>query len=89
MKKVKISFLWSQGFQHSVLFSILKSLVNVEIVNIEKADLIIVGPQSKFSFKRKILNLLKKKNKHRKIISQYRFIFIKKEIQTNQVVCQL
>ena len=58
MKKVKVSFLWCGSFQDSVLFSILKSLINVELVNIEKADLLIFGPQSEFSFNRKILNLV-------------------------------
>lgn len=81
MKKVKISFLWSQGFQHSVLFSILKSLVNVEIVNIEKADLIIVGPQSKFSFKRKILNLLKKKTSIEKLFPNIDLFLLKRKFK--------
>lgn len=81
MKKVKVSFLWCGSFQDSVLFSILKSLINVELVNIEKADLLIFGPQSEFSFNRKILNLVKRKTSIEKLFPNIDLFLLKRKFK--------
>ena len=55
MQKIKVSILWSE-IQQSVIFNLIKnlSLKEIEIVPVEKCDLLIFGPYDVYSLKRRL-----------------------------------
>jgi hypothetical protein len=65
MKKVKISTLWTTDLKNSLIFKLIEyiSKKEIEIVPIEKSDILIFGPYDTHSLSRRFLNFTQRKLK--------------------------
>lgn len=74
MSSLKISFIWVHDIgdvKNSIFFSLLKKLSKkkIEIVNWDKAEILIIGPYDFIKYKRRVLNFFLKTKKLKKILN--------------------
>jgi hypothetical protein len=63
MKTLKLSYIWLPHFKETIFFYLINKLskFRIEVVNLNKCDLLFIGPYDQGTHKRKIYNSLKNK----------------------------
>ena len=63
MKKIKISTLWTPDIKECLIFKLIENISKreIEIVSIEKSDILIFGPYDTDSLKRRLMNFAERK----------------------------
>jgi hypothetical protein len=65
MKKIKISTLWTTDLKNSLIFKLIENISKkeIEIVPVDKSDILVFGPYDTHSLKRRFMNFTQKKLK--------------------------